>query len=150
MPLVQEMAKYIARMEGAYTPGTVAWRNENPGNLDNSPHAIGRDAHGHAVYERLAHGWGDLEDYIAEHINAHPRLTLRTFFAGERDAAGKVIEGGFPGYAPDADPRGHNDAMKYAQFMADQLGLSIDELLLPRLTDWVPRTAAATFARQTT
>jgi hypothetical protein len=92
-----------------------------------------RDANGHAVYDKISDGWADLEDLIAGIIEKHPTLTLHTFFAGERDDTGKVIPGGYSGYAPSADPRGANDPSHYAQFMATCLKLDLDTVLVTML-----------------
>lgn len=126
-----ETAKLMSRMEG-FTPGSRAWRNNNPGNLDAGARASGKDADGYAVYTKVSDGWADAEDLVMKILTGHPALTLRTFIGGERDAAGKVVANGYPGYAPSADPRGSNDVVSYAQFLAKGLQVaSIDAPLAP-------------------
>ncbi len=126
-----ETAKLMSRMEG-FTPGSRSWRNNNPGNLDAGPRASGKDPDGYAIYVKVSDGWADAEDLIVKIFTAHSGLTLRTFIGGERDATGNVTPGGYPGYAPSKDPRGSNDVVAYAQFLAKGLMVaSIDSPLAP-------------------
>ena len=123
-----ELVKYIMRMEGFF-PGSVAWRNNNPGNLDKGPRMNKRDDNGHAVYNKLSDGVADCEDLIYKVSILYPNVTLATFFAGERDETGKVLIGGYPGYAPKVDPRGTNDPTAYAKFIAANIKVSADSKL---------------------
>lgn len=127
---VSDFAKYIAAEEGFCKPSTVAWRNNNPGNLNIGPRAKGRDAAGHGLYDKISDGWADLEDLISGIIEKHPTLTLRTFFAGQRDSNSAVVAGGYPGYAPSADPRGANQPNAYASYMAAQMKIALDDPLV--------------------
>lgn len=120
MSFLADFSKAISRMEG-WSLGTEAFLNNNPGNLIAGKRAIGKSSSGYAIYAKVSDGWADLEDLILEVVKQHPRLTVQTFFAGERDNAGVVIEGGYPGYAPAADPRGENKPNAYAQFVANAL-----------------------------
>ena len=134
---ISDMAKYMSMMEGFCKIGTLAWNNNNPGNLDAGPRAKGKDARGYAIYDKISEGWADLEDLIVGILTKHPTLTLRTFFGGERDANGDVLPGGYPGYAPEADPRGANQPSTYATYIGGQLKIPIDDVLasyLPPLT----------------
>jgi hypothetical protein len=128
-----EFAKYVSLMEGFPKAGTPAWRNNNPGNLNAGARAKSHDPEGYAVYEKISNGWADLEDLIVEVIMKHPALTLRTFFAGQRDPSNQVVLGGYAGYAPAADPRGSNAPLTYAQFMANGLKIQIDDVLISLL-----------------
>ena len=102
--LVSQIAAAIQRQEG-FAPGTVAYRNNNPGNLKPIPGGwpgqTGVDSGGYAVFDSLASGTAALDTQIQTNINRG--LTLQQFFAGQRDANGNVIPGGYPGYAPAAD-----------------------------------------------
>jgi hypothetical protein len=98
--LVQDLAGAIARQEGANpaynnpgalrTPSSGPW----PGQIDTSPS-------GFAIFSNYASGEAALESQVQTNINRG--LTLNQFFAGQRDASGNVIPGGYPGYAPAAD-----------------------------------------------
>ena len=90
----------------------------------------GRDAAGHGLYDKISDGWADLEDLISGIIEKHPTLTLRTFFAGQRDSNSAVVAGGYPGYAPSADPRGANQPNAYASYMAAQMKIALDDPLV--------------------
>lgn len=129
MSLSGEMSKWISKMEG-WAPDTRAWRNNNPGNLNWVPGMVGslpdptKDAEGYAVFESPWQGWDALDGLISRVLAKHPNLTLKTFCCGERDETGKVIEGGYAGYAPNADPRGANNCGMYAAFLAHGLGIA--------------------------
>ncbi len=133
MGFIQEFAKLCNQMEG-WRPGTAAWVNNNPLNLDApTPRSRGRDDKGRAIFQTVADGWADGETYIASHIESHPGLSLRTFFAGQRDDAGKVVPGGYSGFAPAGDTRGRNVPNIYAGYLAHGLQITLDEALAPLL-----------------
>lgn len=129
MRIVQEMAKLISLMEG-WKANSQSWQFNNPGNLRYGPRQAGTSVNGFALYNTLADGWADLEALIEGTIRKHPNLTFETFFQGERDATGKVIPGGYPGYAPAADS---NNPNVYAKFVATGCHLSPDEVLAGKL-----------------
>lgn len=108
--LISSLSSAIAKFEGYFNPGTVAARNNNPGNLRSGPRAIGTDAHGYAIYQTVADGWADLQDQIQRNVGRG--LTLAEFFGGK--------PGVYAGYAPAADSNNPNG---YASFVAGQVGI---------------------------
>jgi hypothetical protein len=111
--LVSGMATAMAQFEGYNTPGTVAQRNNNPGNLRSGPGQIGTDSAGYAIFPDAATGWAALDNQIQLNINRG--LTMNQFFAG--------VPGGYPGYAPSADS---NNPAAYASFVASATGVPVD------------------------
>jgi hypothetical protein len=107
--LVSSIAQAIAQMEGYNSPGTLAQRNNNPGNLRSGAGQIGTSG-GFAVFPDAATGWAALDNQVQLNINRG--LTLDQFFAGGN---------GYPGYAPSADA---NNPAQYASFVGSQVGIS--------------------------
>lgn len=107
--LVDPISQAIAQMEGYNTPGTLAQRNNNPGNLRSGPGQIGTSG-GFAVFPDAATGWAALNNQVQ--LNIDRGLTLNEFFAGK--------PGVYAGYAPSGDA---NNPSAYAQFVASQTGL---------------------------
>jgi hypothetical protein len=105
---VSSLASAIAQMEGYNTPGTLAQRNNNPGNLRSGPGQIGTSG-GFAVFPDAATGWAALDNQVQ--VNADRGLTLNEFFAGK--------PGVYAGYAPSSDA---NNPAAYAAFVASQTG----------------------------
>jgi len=109
--LVDDIVEGLAEMEGYYTSGTLANRNNNPGNL--------RSWVGTPVSERFAKfatpddGFAALRQQVQLNINRG--LTLQEFFAGK--------PGVYPGYAPAADS---NRPIAYAAFVAQIAGIAVD------------------------
>jgi hypothetical protein len=137
MSFLADFSKAISRMEG-WSPGTEAFLNNNPGNLIAGKRSTGKSSLGYAIYVKVSDGWADLEDLIQETLKTHPSLTVQTFFAGERASNGAVIEGGYPGYAPAADPRGQNQPNQYAWFVAQALKVDPGTELADKLTSIPP------------
>lgn len=108
-PLVTSMAQAIAQMEGYNTQGTIAAKNNNPGNLRAGAGQVGT-ANGFAVFPDPATGWNALYSQIDYNIGLG--LNMQQFFAGE--------PGVYPGYAPSADS---NNPTAYANFVATQVGV---------------------------
>jgi len=113
MSLIDDLAQAIATFEGYFKPGTVAARNNNPGNLRAGPRAIGKDERGYAIYATPEDGWADLKRQIE--LNISRGLSLREFFAGK--------PGVYPGYAPAAD---QNQPERYAAFVSERVGIPMD------------------------
>ncbi len=139
MNFIQEFIKRGSLMEG-WRPGTRSWVNNNPGNLDAGARAIRKDPNGYAIYATVSDGWADYADLVERVIRDCPGITMYTFFAGQRftDAAapnfGKVVPGGYAGFAPAADPRASNAPKTYATFMLAAVGMkSIDDPLAAAL-----------------
>jgi hypothetical protein len=105
---VDTVAQAIAQMEGYNTPGTLAARNLNPGNLRSGPGQTGTSG-GFAVFPSADAGWAALDNQI--NLNASKGLTLNEFFAGK--------PGVYAGYAPSSDS---NNPAGYAAFVASQTG----------------------------
>lgn len=115
--VVSSMAAAIQRQEGYY-PGSVAYTNNNPGNLRTPssgawPGQIGVDGNGYAIFGSYADGLAALNSQISTNINRG--LTLQQFFAG--------LPGVYAGYAPAADS---NQPNVYAQNVATWSGLPLD------------------------
>src|SRR6516225_11045126 len=90
--VVTSLAGAIQRFEG-WSPGSVSYRNNNPGNLRSGPGMIGTDANGYAVFPDYQTGWNALLNQVQ--LNIDRGLTLNEFFAGK--------PGVYAGYAPAAD-----------------------------------------------
>jgi hypothetical protein len=104
------LASSIARFEGYNIAGSVAQRNNNPGNLRAGPGQIGTDANGYAVFPDAATGYAALDNQID--LNISRGLTLNQFFAGE--------PGVYAGYAPSGDS---NNPSQYATTVAGWMGI---------------------------
>jgi hypothetical protein len=118
---VSSIAQAITRMEGtnpAYTG------NNNPGNLIYVGQAGATPgAGGFAKFQTYQDGMNALQNQVTLNISNYPGLTLDTFFAGQRDASGNVIPGGYPGYAPAADS---NQPLTYSVNVASWTGIPTD------------------------
>ncbi|HEX4594022.1 MAG TPA: hypothetical protein VH157_07090 [Bryobacteraceae bacterium] len=106
--LISRLTKAIARFEGFY-PGTVAHRNNNPGNLRWAANQADSRG-GFAVFHDAAAGFRALEQHVSKLVDEG--LTLNQFFAGKK--------GVYPGYAPAAD---HNSPYHYASTVGTWLGV---------------------------
>lgn len=131
MDLVEAIAQAIAGFEGFFTPGTLAQRNNNPGNLrswGNLP-----TSGGYAVFPTPEAGWEALRSQIR--LNISRGLSLLEFFAGK--------PGVYAGYAPSAD---QNRPAAYATYVSQRTGLPpdvpLDQLAAPAeassATPWLP------------
>lgn len=110
MTLVDLIARAIATMEGFYIPGSIAQRNNNPGNLRSwGSNPI---VNGYAKFPTAEAGWAALRRQVELNINRG--LTLEEFFAGK--------PGVYGGYAPSADS---NDPDGYARYVAQQTGIPL-------------------------
>jgi hypothetical protein len=108
MSLTESISQAIATMEGWFKPGTIAQRNNNPGNLrmwGNLP-----VVDGYAVFPTPDAGWAALNRQVD--LNISRGLSLQEFFSGKAGVYG--------GYAPAADA---NDPRGYAQYVAGQIGV---------------------------
>lgn len=118
--LIDSLALAIARMEGyldasgAIRSGTVAYRNNNPGNLRSwgSNPVVG----GYASFPTASAGWVALKRQIE--LNIGRGLTLEEFFGGK--------PGVYGGYAPGADS---NDPAGYARNVAQWTGIPLGQPL---------------------
>lgn len=115
---VELLAKNIEKFEGYYA-GSVAFRNNNPGNLRRSPLQAGR-RDGFAYFNSYEEGFEALKNQIIVSASGqssyyHPEMTLEDFFNT---------------YAPSAD---NNQPSVYLAFIIKETGFSknmkIKELL---------------------
>jgi hypothetical protein len=105
-----QLAQAIARFEGYNVAGSVAQRNNNPGNLRSGPGQTGTDPNGYAIFPDVATGYAALDNQIS--LNIGRGLSLDEFFAGK--------PGVYPGYAPSSDA---NNPAQYASTVAGWLGI---------------------------
>mgnify|MGYP003394444781 FL=1 len=109
MSLTDSISQAIATMEGFFKAGSVAQRNNNPGNLrswGNRP-----TANGYAVFESPDAGWAALNQQV--NLNIGRGLSLYDFFAGK--------PGVYGGYATRLDRL--TDPLGCAVFVASRIGL---------------------------
>lgn len=109
MAAIQDLAKSIAQFEGFNTPGTIAARNNNPGNLRWAANQVGQESTVNGKYATFAsveEGWQALYNYIGKNSG----MTLRAFI-------GK--------YAPPSE----NDTTGYLNFLVSKLGIGADDTL---------------------
>jgi len=105
-----DLAQAIARYEGFYRPGSVAVRDNNPGNLRAGPGSIGTDSQGFAIFPDAQTGWDALQHQVD--LNVSRGLSLSEFFGGKA--------GVYAGYAPSGDA---NDPGRYSSTVAGWLGI---------------------------
>lgn len=109
---IKKFAAAIQQFEG-YLPTHRSVRNNNPGNLKYSAWedkygVIGTDDKGFAIFDTFEGGWNALLDLINRRIRQHPEWSILDFFMV---------------YAPPSD---NNPTNSYAEFVAKQLGVSVD------------------------
>lgn len=95
-------------MEGWFKTGTLAQRNNNPGNLRSSSLAIGSDSRGFAIFPDANTGWAALERQIQ--LDAARGHTLKSFITK---------------YAPP----GENDTASYLRYLTAKLGADANTFL---------------------
>jgi hypothetical protein len=119
--LASSLACAIQHFEG-WAPGSVSYRNNNPGNLRSGPGMIGTDAGGYAVFPDYQTGWNALLNQVQ--INVNRGLTLDEFFAGKPDV--------YPGYAPAADSnRLHQYAVTAAGWIGIDPSVPLNQISVP-------------------
>ncbi len=89
-------ATFVATEEGFFKPGSLPQRHNNPGDLTRWGDWPIQD--GYVVFDTPDAGWKALRSQIQKNIARG--LTFFTFFAGQRDADGKVLPNGYPGFCP--------------------------------------------------
>lgn len=104
------LAEAIGRMEGILVPGSLANRNNNPGNLKyvGQAGATGSDGNGFAIFPSMASGQAALDSQIA--LDSGRGLTLSQFISK---------------YAPPNE----NDTSSYLSFVSSQTGIAPGDLL---------------------
>jgi hypothetical protein len=118
-----KLAQLMAKEEGYGAAGAIPTVRNNPLDLRHSPHSshdgIGKDAIG--IIDCVEHGWEDAERQLRIVAERYPGITIAELIAGQRDSAGAVLPGGYPGWAPRDDG---NDPARYAAHLCS--GLSVD------------------------
>ncbi len=109
MSLTDSISQAIAQMEGFFTSGSIAQRNNNPGNLRSWGNLPVVD--GYAVFPTPDAGWAALNRQVD--LNVSRGLSLNEFFGGK--------PGVYGGYSPSGD--GSNDPNRYALFVSSRIGL---------------------------
>jgi hypothetical protein len=105
MSLVQDIAAALAQFEGYNTPGTLAQRNNNPGNLRSGIGQTGTD-NGYAVFATADDGWNALYNQIQLYISRGLNLQQMIYT-----------------YAPPSD---NNPTNNYLNFVAGKVGIPTD------------------------
>jgi hypothetical protein len=108
MSLIDSISQAIANMEGFYKAGSIAQRQNNPGNLRSwGSYPV---ENGYVKFPDPATGWGALNRQVS--LNIDRGLTLNEFFGGK--------PGVYPGYSPATDS---NDPRGYAVYVASRTGI---------------------------
>lgn len=97
------LAQSIAQFEGFNISGSVAQRNNNPGNLRASPYATGKDSRGYAIFPDSQTGWSALDYQLG--LYSQRGLTLQEMVNI---------------YAPASD---NNSPSSYLSFLESKLGV---------------------------
>lgn len=105
MSLTDTLAQGIATFEGFFKPGTLAQRNNNPGNLRAGVGQIGTDPNGYAIFPDVQTGWNALYNQIS--LDAGRGATLESFLYK---------------YAPPSE----NDTQNYLNFLVSEVGVAAD------------------------
>lgn len=148
MNLVEALATAIARQEGYLvedrrTGKLIPNPKKVPPVLANNPGVLiikgMPQEKGITKFPTITSGWVALQNQIKNNIygrsahddyyrrRSHP-MNLYEFFAGQRDAKGTVLPGGYPGYAPKG--HGKNDPVAYANNVAAWTGIDAKEKLI--------------------
>lgn len=116
--LINDIANAIATMEGFFNNNSLAFKNNNPGNI----RKWGKlpIVKGFASFPTAEAGWAALKRQISLNINR--KLTLYEFFGGK--------PGVYPGYAPATD---NNKPKQYAEFVAKKVGIPPNELIIDHI-----------------
>lgn len=111
MTLVDAISQAIAQMEGYNTAGSLAQRNNNPGNLRSW--GSWPVVNGYVQFPDASTGWQALAVQVSKNVNRG--LTLQEFFGGK--------SGVYSGYSPGTDG---NHPVQYAQFVSTQVGIPVN------------------------
>ncbi len=114
-----DVAVAWARIEGFFSSGTLAQRDNNPVNIHGSwPGVVGYEASGEAKFDSIADGWAAAVAYIKQQAVAHPGWSFFNFF-------GKVL-GNLQGQPVNND---QGDSNAEANFVAGQIGVDPNSVL---------------------
>jgi hypothetical protein len=108
---MQSLMDAIAQMEGFNVSGSIAQRNNNPGNLRYAPTEVGSESTASGTFATFAtpeDGWAALQSYIENAMASG--ATLRSFIYT---------------YAPPTE----NDTSNYLNYLVSQVGIGADSLL---------------------
>lgn len=130
-PLAKLIARAQARQEGWLVPTSRQFANRNPGNIMDLAHFNKTGKFRLNEFSSFAAGWDALAALIQRRL-LNPKLTIYQFIAGQRDSNGKVIAGGYSGFAPLG--HGDNDPRVYANNVAGFIKLTADQ---PASVDWL-------------
>jgi hypothetical protein len=110
--VIPAWANAIAQFEGYNSPGSVAARNHNPGNLKYAGQAgaIGKDPSGFAVFSSDVIGFQALYNQLTKFVSNYPNSTLLDITAHYLGQS-----------APTVNKQG--DAFNYANYLANSLGV---------------------------
>jgi hypothetical protein len=111
LDFISTWANAIAQFEGS-GPGSVATRNNNPGNLKfaGQAGAIGADANGFAIFPDPATGMQALQNQLTKYVADYPNdslLDITAHYLGQ----------------PTPTSNSQGNAFTYAAFVASQLGV---------------------------
>jgi hypothetical protein len=111
LDFIATWASAIAQFEGG-TPGSVASRNNNPGNLKYAGQAgaVGKDAAGFAIFPDPATGMQALYNQLTKYVSDYPNnslLDITAHYLGQ----------------PTPTVNSQGNAFTYAAFVASQLGV---------------------------
>jgi len=109
---IQTWAQAIAQFEGFNTAGTVAARNNNPGNLKfaGQAGATGQDSSGFAIFPSTAAGWQALYNQLSAYVSEFPGFSLLQIMAHYLGQ-------------PTPTTNSQGNAFTYASFVASALGV---------------------------
>lgn len=116
MNSIDKLCEAIMKYEGLH-PGSVAYRNSNPGNLRASPMAAGKDSRGYCIFNTFAEGWNALVWDISRKCQGFTRTGL-----GPTSTVAEL----FKVYAPAEDS---NDPDSYCQYVCNRAGFEPDTTL---------------------
>ena len=105
------MALAIGRFEGFFKVGSLAQRDDNPGDLE-------KVGGGFQVFDDVSEGWNAVESYIQKHVDANPNWNFFDFFNHY-----------LGGSATTAAPASQGNVQAYANFVAGQLGVDPTSLV---------------------
>lgn len=112
MSAISTWAAAIAQFEGYNVSGSVADRNNNPGNLKfaNQPGAVGEDSSGFAIFPDPATGMDALEDQLEAYTTEYPNYSISQIMA-------HYLGQSSPGVSD------QGNSVTYASYVAGQLGV---------------------------
>lgn len=127
LDFISTWANAIAQFEGN-TPGSVAARNNNPGNLKyaGQPGAIGKDAAGFAIFPDPSTGLQALYNQLSKYVSDYPNdtiLDITAHYLGQT--------------APTVNSQGN--AYTYAAYVASALGVDTSTTLADLVSGGQPQ-----------